>query len=67
MLHFRYLVLDHGHIVVHQTDGEIVEDTRYHVLVRPTGAKFTVDIPRPMLLQCSVDTNNQDTNTSTTK
>jgi hypothetical protein len=43
MLHFRYLVLDHGHIVVHQTDGEIVEDTRYHVLVRPTGAKFTVD------------------------
>lgn len=61
-MHFRYLVPEQGHLVVHETDATVVTDDRYHLVIRPLGAKFTIDIPRVRLLGCSVD--NENTSTS---
>lgn len=55
-MHFRYMVLQNHHIVVRETDGTVIEDTRLHIVVQPVGSKVRIDIPRSMLLPgCSID------------
>jgi hypothetical protein len=49
-MHIRYLVFEDHHAVVRETDGTIVEDTRSHIVIRPTGARFTIDVLRSHLL-----------------